>query len=184
AARDAAGQIPVAEVVVSGRGPPGLAVGGRRVETELPFEPGGPDDIALLLHTSGTTSRPKQVPLLQRNLVASARTIAAHYRLGPEDVSYVAMPLFHVHGLVASVLGALAGGGSAVVPRRLSPQRFWGQAAHGVTWFSAGPTLHQMLLDRQGGQAPPPDLRFARPRSHARPPAHTPRAGGGDQAPR
>src|SRR5258705_10871697 len=64
----------------------GLAVDGRLVEHEEPFDAGSADDIALLLHTSGTTSRPKQVPLLQRNLVASARTIAAHYRLEPDDV--------------------------------------------------------------------------------------------------
>ena len=173
AARQAAGpRVRVVDVVVSGREPPGLAVGGRAVESAEPFDPGGADDIALLLHTSGTTSRPKQVPLLQRNLMASARTIAAHYHLGPQDVSYVAMPLFHVHGLVASVFGALTAGGSAVVPRRLSPQRFWSHAdAHGVTWFSAGPTLHQMILDKQGAEPSPRELRFVRSCSSAMSPA-------------
>jgi acyl-CoA synthetase (AMP-forming)/AMP-acid ligase II len=173
AAREAAGgEVVVVEVLIGEHGAPGLSVDGRRVEEERPFDAGGADDIALLLHTSGTTSRPKQVPLLQRNLLASAQTIASHYALTPEDVSFVAMPLFHVHGLVASVLGALAGGGSAVVPRRLSPQRFWGQArTQAVTWFSAGPTLHQMILDKQGGEPAPPRLRFTRSCSSAMSPA-------------
>ncbi len=131
------------------------------------YEPGSPEDVALLLHTSGTTSRPKQVPLLQRNLVASARSIVRHYELGPDDVSYVAMPLFHVHGLVASTVATLLAGGTAVVPRRLAPGRFWRHLAeHGLTWLSAGPTIHHMLLER----ASPPErsqLRFARSCSSA-----------------
>jgi acyl-CoA synthetase (AMP-forming)/AMP-acid ligase II len=131
------------------------------------YEPGGPDDIAILLHTSGTTSRPKQVPLLQRNLVASARSMVRHYRLSPDDVSYVAMPLFHVHGLVASTFAALLGGGTVVVPRRLSPRRFWQHLGeHGVTWVSAGPTIHHMLLER-AEQTADTRLRFARSCSSA-----------------
>jgi acyl-CoA synthetase (AMP-forming)/AMP-acid ligase II len=131
------------------------------------YDPGAPDDVAILLHTSGTTSRPKQVPLLQRNLVASARSMAGHYRLSADDVSYVAMPLFHVHGLVASTFAALLGGGTVVVPRRLAPRRFWGHLGeHGVTWVSAGPTIHHMLLERSG-KAPPAGLRFTRSCSSA-----------------
>ena len=81
----------------------------------------------MLLHTSGTTRRPKQVPLLQRNLMASVRVIGAHYLLTEGDVSYCAMPLFHVHGLIASVLAQLAAGGAVVTPRRLTPRRYWQQ---------------------------------------------------------
>jgi acyl-CoA synthetase (AMP-forming)/AMP-acid ligase II len=132
--------------------------------------------VAVVLHTSGTTSRPKQVPLRQRNMMASARTIAAHYRLGPADVAFCVMPLFHVHGLVASTWATLGSGGSVIVPRRFTPQRFWRQAReHGATWLSAGPTLHQMILDAGAGAgepAPPPEsLRFARSCSSALPPA-------------
>jgi oxalate---CoA ligase len=146
---------------------------------ETPFEPGGPDDAALLLHTSGTTGQPKQVPLLQRNLVSSARTIAAFYRLGPDDVSFCAMPLFHVHGLVASVLAALASGGSVVIPRRLSARRFWPQArASGVTWVSAAPTLPQMLLDQRDAEGAPATLRFVRSCSSALSPSLMARAEG------
>jgi len=141
-------------------------------ERESPYEPARADDVALLLHTSGTTSRPKQVPLLQHNLAASARTIAGFYELGPADVSYVAMPLFHVHGLVASVFGALAGGGTVVVPRRMAPRPFWPQLRRfGVTWFSAGPTLHQMLLEREDDDGAPETLRFVRSCSSALTPA-------------
>lgn len=141
------------------------------------FAPAEPDDVALLLHTSGTTSRPKQVPLLHRNLMASARTIAEGYRLTAEDVSYCAMPLFHVHGLVASTLAALAAGGTVVVPTRLNARRFWPQLrGHGVTWFSAGPTLHQIILERDDGKGTGGRLRFVRSCSSALTPALMARA--------
>ncbi len=64
----------------------------------------GPDDIALVLHTSGTTSRPKIVPLAQSNVAASARHIGATLALTPEDRCLNIMPLFHIHGLIAAVL--------------------------------------------------------------------------------
>jgi oxalate---CoA ligase len=131
------------------------------------YERARPDDAALVLHTSGTTSRPKQVPLLQRNLVASARGLAEFYGLGDADVAFCAMPLFHVHGLVASVLATFASGGTVVVPARFTPRRFWRYAReHAVTWVSAGPTLHAMILDKQEEQ-PPESLRFVRSCSSA-----------------
>jgi acyl-CoA synthetase (AMP-forming)/AMP-acid ligase II len=167
----------IVDLVAHGAELPDLVVDGRAVGREAPFEAGGPEDIGLLLHTSGTTSRPKQVPLLQRNLMASSRTIAAHYRLGSEDVSFCAMPLFHVHGLVASALAALAAGGTAVLPRRLSPRRFWQQAReHGITWLSAGPTLHRMILEKVDGEGAPETLRFVRSCSSALSPALMERA--------
>jgi acyl-CoA synthetase (AMP-forming)/AMP-acid ligase II len=148
------------------------------------FEPAEPDDVGLVLHTSGTTSRPKQVPLMQRNLMASVRTIAAHYRLGERDVSYCAMPLFHVHGLVASAFSALSAGGAVICPRRFTPQRFWPQAReHGATWLSAGPTLHRMLLDAEDQAGPPATLRFARSCSSPLPPALLERAEGSYRVP-
>ena len=120
-----------------------------------------------MLHTSGTTSRPKQVPLLQRNLVASARSMIAHYRLGPDDVSCVAMPLFHVHGLVASTVAALLAGGTVVVPRRLNRRFHELLADEQVTWFSAGPTIHHMLLERGSPGRERLRLRFVRACSSA-----------------
>jgi oxalate---CoA ligase len=153
----------VVTLATDGDGPPDLVTDGTAARAARSFERGEPDDIALILHTSGTTSRPKQVPLRQRNLMASARTIAGHYRLGPADVSFCVMPLFHIHGLVASAFAALSTGGTVLVPRRFTAHRFWPQAReHGVTWLSAAPTLHQMILDRADEAGAPPGLRFAR----------------------
>ena len=177
AARAAAQDLTIVDITVVEGELPALSVGGAEVTEEVPFEPGSPDDVALLLHTSGTTSRPKQVPLLQRNLMASARTIAAHYRLGPDDVSFCVMPLFHIHGLVASTFAALAAGGTVVVPRRFSPRRFWQQARESrSTWFSAGPTLHQMILEKADDGGAPTTLRFTRSCSSALSPALLARA--------
>jgi acyl-CoA synthetase (AMP-forming)/AMP-acid ligase II len=133
-----------------------------------PYESATPDDVALVLHTSGTTNRPKQVPLLHRNLVASAESIADFYQLSAADVSYCIMPLFHVHGLVASVLATLASRGTAVVPRRFAPRRFLGHVRdHDVTWFSASPTPHAMILDRGAPHTLGTSLRFVRSCSSA-----------------
>src|SRR5580698_1138986 len=160
-----------------GDGPPRLLYDGGQVGSQRSFEPGDADDVAVVLHTSGTTSRPKQVPLRQRNLMASARTIAAHYRLGSADVSFCVMPLFHIHGLVASTFAALGSGGAVIAPRRFTPSRFWPQAReHGTTWLSAGPTLHQMILDKADANGAPDTLRFVRSCSSALSPALLARA--------
>jgi acyl-CoA synthetase (AMP-forming)/AMP-acid ligase II len=158
-------------------GPPELLADGQPAAPQRSFELGGADDVAVVLHTSGTTSRPKQVPLRQRNLMASAATIAEHYRLGPADVSFCVMPLFHIHGLVASAFASLRAGGSVIVPRRFTPHRFWPQAReHAVSWLSAGPTLHQMILDKADATGPPQALRFVRSCSSALSPALLARA--------
>ena len=70
----------------------------------------GADDVALILHTSGTTSRPKIVPLLQSNVAASAENIRISLALTPEDCCLNVMPLFHIHGLIAGVLAPMAVG--------------------------------------------------------------------------
>ena len=110
----------------------------------------GPADAgatALVLHTSGTTSRPKRVPLRHRNLISSADNIVRSYELTPDDVSLCIMPLFHVHGLVASTLATFASGGSVVVPRHYGPLGFRPlMEATRPTWFSASPTPHQLIL--------------------------------------
>jgi acyl-CoA synthetase (AMP-forming)/AMP-acid ligase II len=107
------------------------------------------DDVALILHTSGSTGRPKRVPLTHANLSVSAGNVARGYALSSSDVSLCAMPLFHVHGLVASTLATLSTGGTVVVPSKFSPLSFWRVARdHGATWYSAVPTLHQLLLAR------------------------------------
>ena len=87
-----------------------------------------PEQVVLLLHTSGTTGRAKVVPLRRRNLTASVRAVAHHYSLTRADVSHCVMPLFHVHGIVASTLAPLSTGGSVIAPRRFSAGAFWGTA--------------------------------------------------------
>lgn len=134
----------------------------------------GPDDIALILHTSGTTSRPKRVPLPHRNLMISARNVAETYQLSVEDVTLCVMPLFHVHGLVASTFATLLTGGTVVVPPRFNPLSFWATVRdHRVSWYSAVPTIHQVLLARSKPGTSPAGaehLRFIRSCSAALPP--------------
>jgi acyl-CoA synthetase (AMP-forming)/AMP-acid ligase II len=131
------------------------------------------DDVALFLHTSGTTSRPKGVPLTHGNLMASIANIAATYQLTPRDRSLIVMPLFHVHGLIGATLSTLHTGGAVVVPGRFSAGAFWETASrYGVTWYSAVPTIHQILLGRaEQDNAPRGGLRFIRSCSSALAPA-------------
>jgi acyl-CoA synthetase (AMP-forming)/AMP-acid ligase II len=121
----------------------------------------GPDDIALVLHTSGSTGRPKRVPLRHRNLASSIGAIASTYALGPDDVSLCLMPLFHVHGLMASTMATLLTGGTVVVPAKFNALTFWRMVRdHGVTWYSAVPTMHQLILTRK--RSGDEKLRFVR----------------------
>ena len=124
------------------------------------------DTPALILHTSGTTSRPKRVPLSHANLLTSARNVANTYQLTPEDVSLCVMPLFHVHGLVASTLATFHSGGTVVVPPKFNPLSFWSIVRdYEATWYSAVPTIHQVLLARsKAGKRPDgaEHLRFVR----------------------
>jgi acyl-CoA synthetase (AMP-forming)/AMP-acid ligase II len=131
------------------------------------------DDVALFLHTSGTTSRPKGVPLTHQNLATSIRNIVRTYGLTADDISLIVMPLFHVHGLLGATLSTLHAGGAVVIPPRFSAAGFWPlAAAHRVTWYSAVPTIHQILLDRADADAAPRrGLRFIRSCSAALAPA-------------
>ncbi len=127
--------------------------------------PPQPDDVALILHTSGTTGRPKRVPLRHRNLAVSAENIAQTYQLTANDVAMTVMPLFHVHGLLASTLATLLTGGTMVVPEKFNPLSFWRTVREcRATWYSAVPTMHRLLLARAGDQRPmgAEHLRFIR----------------------
>lgn len=107
------------------------------------------DDVALILHTSGTTARPKIVPLTQANIALSARNVAASLALGPADRCLNIMPLFHIHGLVGTLAASLAGGAQITCAPGFDPLRFFADAAKTrPTWFSAVPTMHQALLAR------------------------------------
>jgi len=114
-------------------------------------DPPSPQDIALILHTSGTTARPKIVPLRHVNLAASAENIAQTLALSPSDRALNVMPLFHIHGLVGVVLSTLASGGSAVCTPGFDGFKFfeWLRVAR-PSWYSAVPTMHQVVLQRAG----------------------------------
>lgn len=163
-ARRAAGdRVPIVTVETDSNGKVSLAGASR----DGVVEPPAPDDVALVLHTSGSTGRPKRVPLSHANLSISAGNVARTYALTSDDVSLCVMPLFHVHGLVASTLATLSTGGTVVVPAKFSPLSFWRVAReHRATWYSAVPTIHQLLLARADPKAGPPagaeNLRFIR----------------------
>jgi oxalate---CoA ligase len=107
------------------------------------------DDIALVLHTSGTTSRPKIVPLTHANLVQSADNIRRSLRLNDTDRCLNIMPLFHIHGLVAAVLASLgSGGGTCCTPGFNALKFFSWLDAVSPTWYTAVPTMHQAILQR------------------------------------
>ncbi len=108
-----------------------------------------PDDIALVLHTSGTTSRPKIVPLSHRNLCASARNIATTLALSAQDRCMNVMPLFHIHGLMAAILASLRSGASVFCTPGFNALRFFPWLAEArPSWYTAVPTMHQAVLSR------------------------------------
>ena len=109
----------------------------------------GADDVALILHTSGTTSRPKIVPLLQSNVAASAKNIIASLALTPQDRCLNVMPLFHIHGLIAAVTSSLAAGGQVWCAPGFDAMKFFGWLRDAEpTWYTAVPTMHQAILAR------------------------------------
>ena len=108
-----------------------------------------PDDVSMVLHTSGTTSRPKIVPLSQRNLAASAQNIRDTLRFQANDCGLNIMPLFHIHGLIAGVMAPLAAGSQVFCTPGFNALKFfaWMDEAK-PTWFTAVPTMHQAIASR------------------------------------
>lgn len=112
------------------------------------------DDVALILHTSGTTSRPKIVPLLQSNVAASAEHIKVSLDLTSADRCLNVMPLFHIHGLIAAVTASLAAGASIWCAPGFDALRFFSFMKEAQpTWYTAVPTMHQAILSRAGRNA-------------------------------
>ncbi len=145
-------KIPVVALVPDAGGP----AGGFTLKPEQPL--GGAaeragfaaaDDVALVLHTSGTTSRPKIVPLSHTNITASAYHIAATLELKPGDICLNIMPLFHIHGLIAAVLSSLAAGAAVSCSPGFNAMKFFGWFEQvRPTWYTAVPTMHQAILTR------------------------------------
>jgi oxalate---CoA ligase len=138
------------------------------VDLRSAVRPPRPEDVALVMLTGGTTSAPKAVPLTHANLAASLAGICATYELDGRDATLLVMPLTHGHGLIAGLLATLASGGAAYFPRarRFSAHTFWPEMiAAKATWYTAVPTVHQILLARAAAEYPrdhPVPLRFIR----------------------
>ncbi|QPC89763.1 acyl--CoA ligase [Mesorhizobium sp. INR15] len=142
--------IGVLRLIVPAGAPAGtFTIEGKPVGPRAAPEMAEDSDIALLLHTSGTTSRPKLVPLSHANVAASAGHIGATLGLGAHDRCLNIMPLFHIHGLIAAVLSSLASGGSIYCTPGFNALRFFqwlGDAK--PSWYTAVPTMHQAILPR------------------------------------
>ncbi len=125
-----------------------VTIAGKPFREPRPAEAPRANDDALILYTSGTTSRPKAVPLTHANLLTSARNVASAYALTANDVSMCVMPLFHVHGLVAATFATLYTGGTIIMPSRFSASGFWDDVRrYRATWYTAVPTIHTILLN-------------------------------------
>ena len=134
----------------------------------------GGDDIALVLHTSGTTSRPKIVPLTHNNICASAENIRTTLDLTSADRCLNVMPLFHIHGLIAAVLASISAGASIFCTPGFNALKFfaWLEEAQ-PSWYTAVPTMHQAILSRAGKNKETvmnSALRFIRSSSSSLPP--------------
>ncbi len=141
--------IEVVEITGAENSPAGVfEFAGIALQGEAPPPP-EPEDIALYLHTSGTTSRPKLVPLSHRNLCISAANIATTLGLCESDRCLNIMPLFHIHGLAAALLASLFGGGSVCCSGGFNALKFFSLMDEArPTWFTAVPTMHQAILAR------------------------------------
>ncbi len=175
-ARDVARElgIPVLELSWSATDPAGVfATGSEAHSEELESIEPRSSDVALVLHTSGTTSRPKIVPLTHENLCASAASIGTTLRLEPEDKCLNVMPLFHIHGLVAALLSSLRAGGSVVCTSGFNaPNFFQWIDEFRPTWYTAVPTMHAAVVARavsHRDELTPHSLRLVRSSSAALP---------------
>ncbi len=140
--------IPVLELLPGAAAGEFSLVGGRAHPAARPGM-GEADDAALVLHTSGTTARPKIVPLSQRNICASAAHIGATLELSAADVCLNIMPLFHIHGLIAAVLSSIAAGGCVICTPGFDALKFFRLLdEERPSWYTAVPTMHQAILGR------------------------------------
>ncbi|CAK7205016.1 hypothetical protein SEUCBS139899_007780 [Sporothrix eucalyptigena] len=118
-----------------------------------------PHDVALILHT-----RVQRLTWAQWNDVETeSENIQDTYNLTPEDRTMLVMPLFHVHGLLCGLLAPLFSGGSLIVPPKFSATDFWRDfVGHKANWYTAVPTIHQILLKHPIPRNPSPNIRFVR----------------------
>ena len=138
---------------------------------ELPNE----EDESLVLHTSGTTSRPKIVPLSNKNIFSSSENISSSLNLDENDHCLNIMPLFHIHGLIAVLASSMKVGASVCASSGFNALKFLDLAkSEKITWYSGVPTMHQAILmraDKNLEIAKNLKLRFLRSSSASLPPA-------------
>ncbi len=132
-------------------------------------------DEALVLHTSGTTSRPKIVPLSNLNIFTSAVNISKSLKLTADDHCLNIMPLFHIHGLIAVLSASAKVGASVCASNGFNALKFLDLAeTQNITWYSGVPTMHQAILlraQKNSDKAKKLNLRFIRSSSASLPPA-------------
>ena len=165
-------KIPVCEIKIQKDSPSGLFdLFEKSSEYSLPEE----NDEALVLHTSGTTSRPKIVPLTNKNIFSSAVNISKSLELSEIDHCLNIMPLFHIHGLIAILATSMKVGASVCASNGFNAIKFLELAkSEKITWYSGVPTMHQAILLRTEKNlelAKDLKLRFLRSSSASLPPA-------------
>lgn len=159
--------IPIIELLVIPQAAAGVfELSGKEGEISGSVDFALPEDTALILHTSGTTSRPKMVPLAHHSLYASAHSVKKALALSDRDCCLNVMPLFHIHGLVGVLLSSIASGASVVcTPGFYAPEFIEWLKLHRATWYSAVPTIHQQVLRHCANRQSPFDklsIRFIR----------------------
>ncbi len=167
--------VPIARLIAQPeRGAGSFSLDFETVPTSRTPRAATPDDIALVLHTSGTTSRPKIVPLAHKNIAASASNIRKTLALTPDDRGLAIMPLFHIHGLIAALSAPLSAGGEVCCSPGFNALKFFSWFTEvRPTWYTGVPTMHQAILLRAANN---PDalsghrLRLIRSSSSALPP--------------
>jgi oxalate---CoA ligase len=168
-------EIPILELIASDRVSGIFQLEGSEAGSVNQDDWSGPTDTAMILHTSGTTSRPKMVPLSHQNVWTSAHNVAKTLRLTPDDRCLNVMPLFHIHGLIAALAASSIAGASIVCTSGFQKDRFldWLKEFH-PTWYTAVPTIHQAVLqlaEKNPEKVRNAGLHFIRSSSASLPPA-------------
>ena len=164
--------IPIFEMRISDNQPLGTF---ELFDKETDYKNPNDYDEALVLHTSGTTSRPKIVPLSNLNIFTSAVNISKSLKLTADDHCLNIMPLFHIHGLIAVLSASAKVGASVCASNGFNALKFLDLAeTQNITWYSGVPTMHQAILlraQKNSDKAKKLNLRFIRSSSASLPPA-------------